>query len=151
MRSSQKFLRDGPTPEELARVKVQDEAAFIRGAERIGGFGGKSDILASSQVYLGSPDAYKISEKRIHGAAAEDLREAARRWLSDGVYILEVFALPGATRRSFRRGKTCSKMPDAGTPPELKLPKAAENNLSANGLESCPPPSGTIRRLLIFP
>ena len=127
-----KFLKDGPTPEELERVKVQDEAAFIRGAERIGGFGGKSDILASSQVYLGSPDAYKIGEKRVHEATAEDLREAARRWLSDGVYILEV--LPFPEYKTASTGADRSKMPDAGTPPELKLPKLQKATLS-NGLK----------------
>ena len=34
-------------------------ARFIRGIERIGGFGGKSDILARSQVFGDSPDAYQ--------------------------------------------------------------------------------------------
>jgi len=127
-----KFLKEGPTPEELERVKIQDEAAFIRGAERIGGFGGKSDILASSQVYLGSPDAYKISEKRVHEATAEDLHEAARRWLSDGVYILEVLPFPEYQTAS--AGADRSKMPDAGTPPELKLPKLQKTTLT-NGLK----------------
>ena len=46
-----KFLKDGPTADELARVKAQYEANFIRGIERIGGFGGKSDRLAQSQVF----------------------------------------------------------------------------------------------------
>jgi hypothetical protein len=41
-----KFIASGPTPEELDRIKTQKRAAFIRGIERIGGFGGKSDILA---------------------------------------------------------------------------------------------------------
>src|SRR5271163_2849128 len=45
-----RFLKEGPTPAELARVKAQYQANFIRGIERIGGFGGKSDRLAMSQV-----------------------------------------------------------------------------------------------------
>src|ERR1700675_662974 len=85
-----RFLKDGPTAEELRRVRAQHEANFIRGIERIGGFGGKSDRLAQSQVFEGSPDAYKISLKRIQTATAEDLKSAANRWLSDGVYVLEV-------------------------------------------------------------
>ncbi|HZV58924.1 MAG TPA: pitrilysin family protein, partial [Candidatus Eremiobacteraceae bacterium] len=44
------FLKDGPTAEELQRVKTQNEAEFVRGVERIGGFGGKSDRLAQSEV-----------------------------------------------------------------------------------------------------
>ncbi|MCX6905668.1 MAG: pitrilysin family protein, partial [Verrucomicrobia bacterium] len=38
-----KFLKTGPTERELVRVKTQFRASFIRGIERIGGFGGKSD------------------------------------------------------------------------------------------------------------
>ncbi len=36
------FLDKGPTERELQRVKAQSYAGFVRGAERIGGFGGKS-------------------------------------------------------------------------------------------------------------
>lgn len=54
-----KFLKEGPTEKELERVKTEFEASFIRGIERIGGFGGKSDILAQNQVFGGSPDYYK--------------------------------------------------------------------------------------------
>jgi len=60
-----KFLNDGPTPEELARVKAQYQANFIRGIERIGGFGGKSDQLARNQVFHDDPAHYKISLKRV--------------------------------------------------------------------------------------
>src|SRR5262249_17897249 len=45
-----RFLRQGPTADELGRVKTQTRAAFIRGLESIGGFGGKSDVLAANQV-----------------------------------------------------------------------------------------------------
>src|SRR5579862_8334782 len=43
-----RFLREGPTAEELQRVKAEHMAEFLRGIERIGGFGGKSDRLAQS-------------------------------------------------------------------------------------------------------
>ena len=89
-----RFLKEGPTAEELARAKARYEANLVRGVERIGGFGGKSDRLAQSQVFQGSPDAYKNSLKRVREATAEDLKAAANRWLSDGVYILEVQPFP---------------------------------------------------------
>lgn len=127
-----RFLRDGPTPEELARVKVQNQAAFIRGAERIGGFGGKSDILARNEVFLGNAGAYKITQQRIQDATSENLREAARRWLSDGVYILSVQPFPEYKTAS--AGVDRTKIPDPGTPPELKLPKLQHSALS-NGLK----------------
>jgi zinc protease len=127
-----RFLKDGPTVEEMQRVKAQYEAEFIRGIERIGGFGGKSDRLAQSQVFRGSPDAYKISLKRVQAATAEDLRAAAQRWLSDGVYILEVDSFPDYKTAS--TGADRSKAPETGTPPELKLPKLQRATLS-NGLK----------------
>jgi zinc protease len=127
-----KFLKDGPTPEELERVKVQNQAAFIRGTERIGGFGGKSDILAVNEVFRGDAGAYKITQKRIQEATAEDLREAAKRWLSDGVYILSV--LPFADYKTASTGVDRSSIPQPGAPPELKLPKLQHATLS-NGLK----------------
>ena len=89
-----RFLSSGPTSEELQRVKTRHLARFIRGLERIGGFGGKSDILAANQVFAGSPDYYKVSLKHTREATAKDLQNAARQWLSDGVYILEVRPFP---------------------------------------------------------
>jgi zinc protease len=127
-----RFLKDGPTPEELQRVKAQYQAKFIRGIERIGGFGGKSDRLAQSQVFRGSPDAYKISLKRVQEATADDLKAAANRWLSDGVYVLEVHPFPDY--KTATAGADRSKAPEPTTPPELKLPKLQRATLS-NGLK----------------
>jgi len=127
-----RFLKDGPTAEELARVKAQYEANFVRGIERIGGFGGKSDRLAQSQVFLGSPEAYKASLKRVHDATADDLKNVANKWLSDGVYILEVTPFP--EYKADANGADRSKMPTPGAPPELKLPKLQRSTLS-NGLK----------------
>jgi zinc protease len=36
------FLAKGPTQDELQRAKAGTIAGFVRGSERIGGFGGKS-------------------------------------------------------------------------------------------------------------
>jgi zinc protease len=126
-----RFLKNGPMPEELRRIKTQYQAELIRGIERIGGFGGKSDRLAQSQVYRGSPDAYKVSFKRVQEATAEDLRATAQKWLSDGVYILEVDPFPDYKNAS---PVDRSKAPETGTPPELKLPKLQRATLS-NGLK----------------
>ena len=127
-----RFLKNGPTDEELARVKAQYEANFIRGIERIGGFGGKSDRLAQGQVFVGSPDAYKTQLKRVHDATAEDLKAAANSWLADGVYVLEVTPFP--EYKTDANGADRSKAPAPGTPPELKLPKLQRSTLS-NGLK----------------
>ncbi|MCU1273335.1 MAG: peptidase domain protein [Bryobacterales bacterium] len=127
-----RFLEAGPTAHELERVKTQYMASFVRGIERIGGFGGKSDHLASSQVYGGSPDAYKVAMKRVQAATPEDLRAAARRWLSDGVYVLEVNPFPKYATSAASLDR--SKLPDPGDAPELRLPKLQRASL-ANGLK----------------
>ncbi len=129
---SAKFLKDGPTAEELARVKAQYQANFVRGIERIGGFGGKSDQLARNQVFHGDPAHYKVSLKRVQEATAEDLKAAANRWLSDGVYVLEVHPFP--EYKTAATGADRSKPPSTGTPPALKLPKQQKAMLS-NGLK----------------
>ncbi|MDH5255065.1 MAG: insulinase family protein, partial [Gammaproteobacteria bacterium] len=51
----ERFRRSGPTARELERVKTQRRAAFLRGLEKVGGFSGKSGVLAESTVYGGSP------------------------------------------------------------------------------------------------
>jgi zinc protease len=85
-----KLLRDGPTQAELNKIKVDRTAGFVRGAERIGGFGGKSDILAESQVFRGSPDAYKITLERWKTATPAQLKTAATTWLTDGDFTLDL-------------------------------------------------------------
>ena len=47
----QEFLEKGPTQDELDRVRSNYFSNFLKGIERIGGFGGKSDILATNEVY----------------------------------------------------------------------------------------------------
>jgi zinc protease len=126
------LIAEGPDAVELERVKTQFVANFIRGTERIGGFGGKSDILARSEVYLGSPDAYKERIRLVQGATARDLQEAARRWLSDGVYALEIH--PYVERKTLTTSVDRSKLPAAGEPPPLSLPTIQRATLS-NGLK----------------
>jgi zinc protease len=127
-----RLLESGPTPQEMERVKNQRLASFLRGIERVGGFGGKSDLLASNQIYLGSPDAYKASLKRIESATAEEIRSAGRRWLSDGVYVLEVYPYP--KYETAKTGADRSKPPELGAFPELRLPKLQHSTL-ANGMK----------------
>ena len=127
-----RFIRDGPTPGELQRVKTQARANFVRGAERIGGFGGKSDILATNMVYAGNPDFYRTSLTRVANATAAQLRNVARDWLSDGVYILEVHPFPQLQASTGRFDR--SKLPDVAAPPEPKFPTIATTTLS-NGLK----------------
>jgi zinc protease len=89
-----RFLNDGPRREELSRVKTQAEANFIGSLERIGGFGGKSDMLAMNSVYLNDPSYYLVRQEDIQSARAYQIREAAKTWLSDGEYQLTIEPYP---------------------------------------------------------
>lgn len=86
----QRFFDHGPTREELERVITETRAGFIRGIERVGGFGGKSGILAEGAVFGGRPDAFKESLEILSSVRPENLRDTAREWLSNGAFILEV-------------------------------------------------------------
>ena len=59
-----RFLAEGPTRAELERAKTEIRAGFIRGVEQVGGFRGKSNILAESAVYGGRPDFYQALARR---------------------------------------------------------------------------------------
>ncbi|HEX7050325.1 MAG TPA: pitrilysin family protein [Longimicrobiales bacterium] len=127
-----RFLAEGPTPEELERVQTQARASFIRGIERIGGFGGKSDVLAESEVFGGSPDAYRVTQQRIQAATTRDVHDAARRWLSDGVLVVEVHPFPQLAAKGSDVDR--SAVPEAGAPPAPEFPRIQRAELS-NGLD----------------
>ena len=90
----QRLLKDGPTADELTRAKTAFRAGFIRGIERIGGFGGKADALAECAVYTGDPGCFRQSLATIENASADDLRRVGSRWLGAGSHTLVVE--PGA-------------------------------------------------------
>jgi zinc protease len=127
-----RFLEKGPTAEELERARTEYLAGFVRGAERIGGFGGKSDILAEGAVYGGSPDFYKPRLQRIQGATPADVWGASKRWLSDGVFVLEVHPFPEYAAAA--AGVDRSKRPEPG-PPSLSRFPAIQHATLTNGLK----------------
>ena len=126
------FLAKGPTEKEMERVKTQYEAGFIRGIERIGGFGGKSDILAQNEVYSGTPDFYKKILQWVRGATVKQLQDAAREWLSDGDYLLEVHPFP-TLKAGGKSDVDRSKLPEQLQAPDSKFPEFQRATLS-NGL-----------------
>ncbi|MGN6313306.1 MAG: M16 family metallopeptidase [Rhodanobacteraceae bacterium] len=88
-----KFLKEGPTADELARAKTTYQASTIRGLEQVGGFSGKAVTLAEGQVYRGDPGAWKKDYEVTMAATAAQVKSAADKWLSSGDYTLTV--VPG--------------------------------------------------------
>lgn len=127
-----RLLAKGPGEEELQRVKTQYFARFIRGLERIGGFGGVSDILAMNETWRGTPDFYKTVLDQAGSATASDLAKAGKQWLSDGVYILHVLPFPAYQAAKDEADR--AQLPAPGPPPEVNFPPLQRTNLP-NGLK----------------
>jgi zinc protease len=128
----QNFLKSGPTAAELQLAKTQILGNYARIVERIGGFGGKSDLLARCLTYTGSPDCYKEYLKRVKAATAASVKKAADDWLSDGDYVLEVHPYPSTFKTEAKLDR--SKEPPPGDAMSLKLPPLQKSALS-NGLK----------------
>jgi len=128
----ERLLDGGVQRRELEGVKTRRLAGFIRGVERVGGFGGKSDILAQSQIYDGSADGYLRHLQTIREATAGQVSATARQWLGDGTYTLEVHPFPEfeATASDVDR----SAIPFPETQPAVDFP-AFERATLENGLE----------------
>ena len=84
------FLADGPSRDELDRARTGARADFIRGIEKVGGFGGQATVLAEGQVYRGNPLAYLDDFRVMQAATPHSVRAAARRWLARGDFTLRV-------------------------------------------------------------
>jgi predicted Zn-dependent peptidase len=101
--------------------------------ERIGGFGGKSDILAQNEVYGGSGDYYKTVHKWVREATPADIKRAAMEWLSDGEYVLEIHPFPEMNADLSNKADR-TKLPALAAAPAVKFPEVQEFTLS-NGLK----------------
>ena len=128
----QNFLKNGPTAAELQLAKTQILGNYARIVERIGGFGGKSDLLARCQTYRGNPDCYKDYLQWVKAATPATVKKAAEEWLSDGDYVLEVHPYPTSFKTDAKLDR--SKEPAPGGPMSLNLPPLQKATLS-NGLK----------------
>ena len=77
----EKLRRTAPEPREVQRVKNQIEAAFYRGMERVGGFGGKANQLNAYYVAGAGPDFFAEDLARYTSLSPSDVQAAVLRWL----------------------------------------------------------------------
>ena len=127
-----KFIEEGPTETELKRVKAAYFANFIKGLERIGGFGGVSDILASNQTYHGDASYYKTQLQYVEEATVADLKNTSKKWLTKGKHILVCKPFPEYDVEQSTVDR--SKLPELGPQKSSKFPDLQRMTLS-NGLE----------------
>jgi zinc protease len=125
-------LRKGPSADELERAKTRILANFSRSIERLGGMGGRSDILAESMTFGGSPDAYLNKLEFMANAKATDVKLVAQKWLMANSFTMVVNPYP-----SLAAGKTDvdrSALPDLKAAPDIVFPKIQQATLK-NGLK----------------
>jgi zinc protease len=84
------FIKKGPSTKLLKAEKTKAIAGFIRGIQRIGGFGGKSDLLATCQTYTGNPGCYQESAKYLDAATSSKIKATFAEWIDDTPYVLTI-------------------------------------------------------------
>ncbi|MFZ2492446.1 MAG: pitrilysin family protein [Thermoanaerobaculia bacterium] len=127
-----KLAKSGPTAEELDRAKIKQRYNFITGLERIGGFGGKADLLNQYNTYLGAPDKFDEDIARYQAVTTADVREAVSKWMDHRNRLLVRFRPETSRRTDVQVDRT--KAPDIGAdrmfqPPAVKSAKL-ENGMS---------------------
>ena len=128
-----KFIKKGPNSKNLKNTKTSIRASFIKGLQRIGGFGGKSDLLAYSEVYTGDPGRFNDFYADMLSTTKQEIKKTASDWLSDGVYVLIVAP---EDQMSFSQEAIAdrSKLPFPESFPKLNLPEIQRAELS-NGID----------------
>ena len=117
----------------LKNTKTSIRASFIKGLQRIGGFGGKSDLLAYSEVYTGDPGRFNDFYADMLSTTKQEIQKTASDWLTDGVYVLIVAP---EDQMSFSQEAIAdrSKLPFPESFPKLNLPEIQRAKLS-NGID----------------
>ncbi len=85
-----RFIKEGPTADELLRAATSATAGEIRGLERTGGFTGKAPTLAEGLLYNGDPAHYRKALERTARMKPADVRAALAKWLTRPVFALTV-------------------------------------------------------------
>jgi zinc protease len=135
-----KLLAEGPTAAEVAQARAASLARFIRGAERIGGFGGKADVLARCQVYVGNPGCYRATLANIENSTPAQLKEVAGKWLRRGAFTLQID--PGERKPLAEQPAVANLPPTTVAPPAKNLKALAstvDRTLGVPVIDSFPP------------
>lgn len=85
-----RFIKEGPTADELQRAATSATANEIRGLERTGGFAGKAPTLAEGLLYNGDAQHYRKELERIAAMKPADVSSAMNKWLTRPAFALTV-------------------------------------------------------------
>lgn len=126
------LLKSGPKAADIARSQTAALAGFSRSIERLGGMGGRSDVLNEHMTYGGSPDAYLDRLQAMATTTPAQAQAAAQRWLGAHHYTMTVrpFAKLAAAKPALDR----KVLPALGAAPEVSFPAMQRAQLK-NGLK----------------
>jgi zinc protease len=113
------LLTKGPTKAELEQARNYLTAEFIRGVERIGGFGGKADVLAECAVYFGKPNCYERQLATMMKVTGPQLQALGKRWLTKGDHVLTIN--PGTREPAVDKPAVANLPPTKVAPPDKRL------------------------------
>lgn len=129
----QRLAKSGPTQAELDRARTKQEFQYVSGLERIGGFGGKADLLNQYNTFLGDPDGFERDLGRYRKATVQSVQAAVGRWLDNGNRLLVRFH-PETSGRPSEAAIDRSQQPALGHDRPFIAPKVEGTKL-ANGME----------------
>jgi len=128
-----RLARTGPTAAELARARNKAETDFVAGLERIGGFGGKADVLNQYQTFAGDAAAYRTDLARLRAATPASVKAAVTRWIANRNRVVLRF-FPETSGRPAAVALDRSKQPAPGAERRFVTPEVKTARLS-NGLD----------------
>lgn len=123
-----RLMAEGPTRLELDRARTDWAADTARSLERASR---KASILIQAESLYGDPKEWRRTFDLAMAASAADVRDAARRWLSDGQYVLTFLPRPALSVAA--SGVDRTKMPAPAATQPAPLP-AFERAKLANGM-----------------
>lgn len=126
------LLDKGPTAAETARVKTMALANFSRNIERLGGFGGRADVLNESMTFGGNPESYLERLEQMAAATPAQVKAAANKWLRANHYTMTV--KPAAKLAAVKQTLDRKILPALGDAPAVTFPAMQRAQLK-NGLK----------------
>ncbi|MDT0509078.1 pitrilysin family protein [Novosphingobium sp. MMS21-SN21R] len=118
-----RFVKDGPSADEMLRAATSATAGEIRGLERTGGGSGKAPTLAEGLLYNGDAQHYRTELARIAAMKPAEVTAAMQKWLSRPVFALTVE--PGTrTEGGEARGGFFTREASGGRPAYFRDPDA---------------------------
>jgi len=127
------LAKAGPSAAELSRAVNKEETELVSGLERIGGFGGKADVLNRYNVFLGDPGKLKEDVARLRAATPASVRAAVARYVDTRNRAVLRFR-PEPSGRPAEVALDRSTQPPLGADRSFTAPEVKTARL-ANGLE----------------